>query len=43
VSVEGHWRQRYVGVSEVTIWPSMALAVWGMSGVVSKMLRRMAL
>ena len=43
VRVEGHWRQRYVGVSDVTIWPSMALAVCGIRGVVSKMLRRIAL
>jgi hypothetical protein len=32
-----------VGVREVTIWPSMALAVWEIKGFVSKMLRRMAL
>jgi hypothetical protein len=35
VRVEGHWRQRYVGVSEVTIWPSVLLAVWERRGVVS--------
>lgn len=43
VSVEGHCRQRYVGVSEVTTWPSTDLAVCETRGLVSKMVRRMAL